>query len=70
MLAQVPAVSVCVPVTHQYCIKTAALMKVIFSLDLCYTMFMEIKVSPKIMVLLSGTLDLENFTIANRASGM
>jgi len=62
------AVFLCVSLAHRYCIETAARIELVYGTcfpDLRYTMlYMEIRVSPELRVLSSGTLsqslDLEN----------
>jgi len=63
---------VCPSVTRRYCVETAARLELIFCIDFprpILRCFREIRVSPKIWVLptgtLSQTLDLENFATAH-----
>ena len=64
--------SVCLSVTSRYCIETATRIELDFGtqvlLDLSYIVLKDVRVSPKIRILLSGTLSetlaLENFAVA------
>ena len=65
-------VSVCLSVTRRYCIETAVRIELFFFARPVTLCFREIRVSPKTMLLPSGTLsrtmDLENFATAHRSS--